>query len=183
MVVKRFSAKEERRRVVAVVYDPEDVDADDIGFENHLNVFHRRGRGLQPQIAAGLCLWLNSTAVDQFFRTFSGHTQVNATDLRSMQYPSTAQLTSLGACSRSRCLARSAQDRLTRRDARIFLGRSAVTEQTALFGDDSITRRIQEARRVLADLNFDAERSNERSALVLLALLGLTPDTAWADAT
>ena len=97
VVAKRFSAKEERRRVVAVVYDPEDVDADTVGFENHLNVFHCRGRGLQPSIAAGLCLWLNSTAVDQFFRTFSGHTQVNATDLRSMRYPSTDQLSSLGA--------------------------------------------------------------------------------------
>jgi adenine-specific DNA-methyltransferase len=41
-------------------------------------------------------LWLNSTAVDQFFRIFSGHTQVNATDLRSMRYPSTDQLSSLG---------------------------------------------------------------------------------------
>ncbi len=96
VIVKRFSAKEERRRVVAVVYDPEDVNADAVGFENHLNVFHCRGRGLQSPIAAGLCLWLNSTAVDQFFRTFSGHTQVNATDLRSMRYPSTDQLTSLG---------------------------------------------------------------------------------------
>jgi type II restriction enzyme len=49
--------------------------------------------------------------------------------------------------------------------------------------DDDITRQIQETRRILARLNFDAERSNERSALVLLALLGLTPGTAWADAT
>lgn len=49
--------------------------------------------------------------------------------------------------------------------------------------DDDITRQIQEARRILAQLNFDAERSNERSALILLALLGLTPGTAWADAT
>jgi adenine-specific DNA-methyltransferase len=97
VIVKRFSAKEERRRVVAAVYDPEEVNADAVGFENHLNVFHCRGRGLQPPIAAGLCLWLNSTAVDQFFRTFSGHTQVNATDLRSMRYPSTDQLSSLGA--------------------------------------------------------------------------------------
>jgi adenine-specific DNA-methyltransferase len=35
--------------------------------------------------------------VDQFFRTFSGHTQVNATDLRSMRYPSQSQLADLGA--------------------------------------------------------------------------------------
>jgi type II restriction enzyme len=49
--------------------------------------------------------------------------------------------------------------------------------------EDDSTRQIREARRILAQLNFDAERSNERSALVLLALLGLTPGTAWADAT
>jgi type II restriction enzyme len=46
-----------------------------------------------------------------------------------------------------------------------------------------ISRQVQEARRVLGQLNFDPERSNERSALVLLALLRLTPDSAWADAS
>lgn len=43
-------------------------------------------------------------------------------------------------------------------------------------------RRVHEAQEVLRSLNFDAERSNERSALVLLALLDLTPDKSWADA-
>jgi adenine-specific DNA-methyltransferase len=65
------------------------------GFENHLNIFHDRNCGLDPQLAAGLCLWLNSTILDMYFRTFSGHTQVNATDLRSLRYPSRAQLTAL----------------------------------------------------------------------------------------
>jgi hypothetical protein len=58
-----------------------------------------------------------------------------------------------------------------------------MTDQTPPTVDDLITRKIQVARRMLAQLNFDAERSNERSALVLLALLGLTPDTVWADAS
>jgi len=43
-------------------------------------------------------------------------------------------------------------------------------------------RRIAEARRALALLNFDRERTNERSALVLLALLELRPSTPWAKA-
>ncbi len=97
VLTKRFSAKEERRRVVAAVYDPEDVTPGEVGFENHLNVFHHRERGLDEYLARGLCLWLNGTAVDRFFRTFSGHTQVNATDLRSMRYPSREQLARLGS--------------------------------------------------------------------------------------
>ena len=97
VVTKRFSAKEERRRVVSVVCDPEDLPPGKIGFENHVNVFHHRGSGLDPQLARGMCLWLNSTILDLHFRTFSGHTQVNATDLRSLRYPSREQLTQLGA--------------------------------------------------------------------------------------
>jgi len=96
VLVKRFSSKEERRRVVAAVYDPEDISENEVGFENHLNVFHHRDRGLGANLARGLCLWFNSSIVDAFFRTFSGHTQVNATDLRSLRYPSREQLIQLG---------------------------------------------------------------------------------------
>lgn len=43
-------------------------------------------------------------------------------------------------------------------------------------------RRVAEAQHALTLLNFDRERTNERSALVLLALLGLRPSTPWAKA-
>jgi adenine-specific DNA-methyltransferase len=43
-------------------------------------------------------------------------------------------------------------------------------------------RRIAEAQRALALLNFDRERTNERSALILLALLGLRPNSPWSRA-
>lgn len=42
--------------------------------------------------------------------------------------------------------------------------------------------RVEDARIALETLGMDAERSNERSALVLLALLRLTPAESWADA-
>jgi len=42
---------------------------------------------------------------------------------------------------------------------------------------------VASARQVLTQLNFDGERSNERSALVLLALLGLEPGMSWRQAT
>lgn len=96
-VVRRFSSKEEKRRVMASVVEPGafgDVPA--LGFENHLNLFHGNKRGLPEQLARGLVVFLNTTAVDENFRRFNGHTQVNATDLRLMKYPNRDILIRLG---------------------------------------------------------------------------------------
>lgn len=98
-VVKRFSSKEERRRVVASVLDPT-VLPDGVawvGIENHLNVFHDKRAGMDRNLARGLSIYLNSTAVDDHLRRFSGHTQVNATDLRNLPYPSLKTLMRLGS--------------------------------------------------------------------------------------
>jgi adenine-specific DNA-methyltransferase len=101
-VVRRFSAKEERRRIVANVVTPGAFsDAPMIGFENHLNLFHEKKRGLPENLAHGLAAFLNTTAVDQHFRGFNGHTQVNAMDLRLMRYPSREALIALGKWARS----------------------------------------------------------------------------------
>lgn len=96
VIVKRFSAKEERRRVVAYIIDPSQISSTQIGFENHWNVFHFKKQGLDATLAKGLTCFLNSTELDNYFRVFSGHTQVNATDLKNMKYPSLEALTSLG---------------------------------------------------------------------------------------
>jgi adenine-specific DNA-methyltransferase len=96
VLVKRFTAKEERRRIVACIYDSARILAPWVGFENHLNYFHLAGRGLPLDLAKGLSAFLNSTVVDVYFRQFSGHTQVNATDLRALNYPSKTALEQLG---------------------------------------------------------------------------------------
>ncbi len=100
-VVRRFSSKEERRRIVASVVDPAELQASMIGFENHLNVIHADRQPLSEDIARGITVYLNTTRVDQYFRRFNGHTQVNATDLRTMKYPSREALNALGAWARS----------------------------------------------------------------------------------
>lgn len=100
VLVKRFSAKEEPRRVVAALASPEAfAGASRIGYENHLNVFHTANRGLDPNLAAGLTLYLNSRFVDDYVRQFSGHTQINATDLRELRYPTREELQALGSAS------------------------------------------------------------------------------------
>ena len=96
-VVRRFSSKEERRRIVASVVEPGAFgDLPVLGFENHLNLFHEDRHGLPEQLARGLAVFLNTTPVDEHFRRFNGHTQVNATDLRLMKYPSRDILIHLG---------------------------------------------------------------------------------------
>ena len=96
VLVKRFTAKEERKRIVACIYDSHQIDAPLVGFENHLNYFHVNGRGLPMSLAKGLAAFLNSTVVDVYFRQFNGHTQVNATDLRSLNFPTKVELEKLG---------------------------------------------------------------------------------------
>lgn len=109
-VVRRFSSKEERRRVVANVVDPAALPYPWLGLENHLNVFHIGREPLSEDLARGLATYLNSTAVDQYFRQFNGHTQVNATDLRNMRYPNHATLAALGQWAKGRTLTQSQID-------------------------------------------------------------------------
>lgn len=98
VVVRRFSSKEEKKRIVASLVDPKRLPADVqwLGLENHLNYFHATGRGLPVDLAKGLMAYLNWSVVDAYFRHFNGHTQVNATDLRSLPYPSAETLKSIG---------------------------------------------------------------------------------------
>lgn len=96
VVVKRFSSKEEARRVKAYVLNLNEPQA----LENHLNYIHagtpRKTVSLDPAVARGLALWLSSTEADVWFRARSGSTQVNASDLNAMPVPSAEQLIKLG---------------------------------------------------------------------------------------
>lgn len=97
VLIKRFSSKEEKRRLVSGVLEPIDFPDGLVGIENHVNFFHRRRAGLSEHFARGLSRFLNSTVADRYFRQFNGHTQVNATDLRAFRYPSQRALERIGA--------------------------------------------------------------------------------------
>ena len=102
VAVKRFTTKEEQRRVVAMLVDPALLPETSYGFENHLNIYHENRGPLPEDLARGLVAFLNTKAVDDWFREFNGHTQVNATDLRSLSYPNHDALIELGRSQVSR---------------------------------------------------------------------------------
>ena len=97
VLTKRFSTKEEKKRIVASVYEPQCVRHMSVAFENHLNYFHKKHNGMPLELAKGLLLYINSSLFDNYFRLFSGHTQVNASDLRKMRYPTYEQLMKISA--------------------------------------------------------------------------------------
>lgn len=172
VLVKRFSSKEEPRRVVAAVFEPDAAPGARIGFENHLNVFHAGGEGLEGSLAAGLAAFLNSSVVDEYFRQFNGHTQVNATDLRNLRYPDLETLRSLGERALGTVHEQSAIDVLIEESLR-------MAKSNPIQGK----RKVEDARAILKALGMPRAQQNDRSAYTLLALLGLKPTTHWSKAT
>jgi len=177
VLVKRFSSKEEKRRVVAAVYDPKRIPGEQVGFENHINVFHRNGEGLKENSAKGLVAFLNSTLVDLFFRQFSGHTQVNATDLRNLRYPRRSQLEQLGSRIGDEF---PSQDEIDRHLEEVL---KLPDEEDIVKNPVQAKRKIDDAIEILKALGLPRGQQNERSALTLLALLNIQPKTKWSEAS
>jgi len=177
VLVKRFSSKEERKRIVAAIYDGSRFSADRVGFENHLNYFHQNGRGLPLTLAKGLTAFLNSNLVDSYFRQFNGHTQVNATDLRSLKYPSRLELEAFGSAISDEFPTQNELDYLVEKELLKMVPHEERIDPI------QAKKKIDEALELLRALGLPAAQQNERSALTLLALLDLKPETAWVNAS
>jgi adenine-specific DNA-methyltransferase len=96
VLMRRFSAKEEARRLVAAPYLASAFAVPMVGLENHLNYFYRPKGQLTAHEAIGLAALFNSALLDGYFRISNGNTQVSATELRTMPLPSLAVITALG---------------------------------------------------------------------------------------
>lgn len=96
VLIRRFSTKEEQRRLVAAVVPESLMNTDHLGLENHLNFIHCNMRGLERNVAYGLAVLLNSSLMDRYFRILNGNTQVNAYDLRQMPLPPLEKIELLG---------------------------------------------------------------------------------------
>lgn len=172
VLVRRFTAKEEKRRLAASLISAANVPAPAYAFENHLNYFHEAGQPLDPDLAKGLAAFLNSSLADAYFRQFNGHTQVNATDLRSLRYPGREQLIQMGRQLGGQTLDTEAADAIL--DS-LFLAMPDTNSQDPAL----VRKKIDDALDILKQLDVPRAQQNERSALTLLALLGHTPKTKW----
>ncbi|CAK8724409.1 site-specific DNA-methyltransferase (adenine-specific) [Candidatus Electrothrix aarhusensis] len=96
VLLKRLSSKDEKRRLVAAVHLAEMHDCHLIGFGNKTNYIGLRGEVLSSEEAYGLAAVFNSSFMDRYFRSISGNTQVNATEIRVMKFPSRKQVKEIG---------------------------------------------------------------------------------------
>ena len=96
VLIKRFSSKEEKRRLTAGCLLRADFPFPYLGIENHVNYVYHADRELTEDEVYGIAAFFNCTLIDRYFRTISGNTQVNATEIRTMNFPEMRVLSSIG---------------------------------------------------------------------------------------
>jgi adenine-specific DNA-methyltransferase len=96
VLMRRFSAKEERRRLTASCILSVDHSRPYLALENHLNYVYHAHRELRVDECWGLAALFNSALLDRYFRTLSGNTQVNATEIRNMKFPDLSIISRIG---------------------------------------------------------------------------------------
>lgn len=95
---KRFTAKEERRRLQCGVYLASDFsDYAFIGTQNKINyVDNVDGTNMDEPTAYGVYALLNSTLFDMYYRILNGSTQVNSTEVNNIPVPPVTTIKQIG---------------------------------------------------------------------------------------
>ena len=96
VLLRRFSAKEEKRRLTAAPCLKVALPAPLVGFENHLNYVHRPSGELGEDETWGLAALYSSRLLDAYFRIMNGNTQVSATEIRAMPLPAHETIVAIG---------------------------------------------------------------------------------------
>ncbi len=181
VLLRRFSAKEDKRRLVSAPFIGEQFNFDQIGFENHLNVIFKKKGALSISETIGLSAVLNSAIVDRYFRIVNGNTQVNAAELRALPLPPLEVIKAIGEKVQQISDPTSEQA-----DAVIFFTlwqTNLLAEEFPMVQETRITMgKIEQAQEILEALGLPPAQQNEVSALTLLALARLSEDTDWKNA-
>ena len=96
LFVKRFTAKEEHRRLQCGVYlANKHPEYEKISTQNKIN-FISGLRELSECVVYGLYVLFNSTLYDSYYRILNGSTQVNSTEINSMPVPPMNTIEAMG---------------------------------------------------------------------------------------
>ena len=97
LFVKRFTAKEEHRRLQSAIYLAKNfAQYANISTQNKINFIDGITIELSECIVYGLYVLFNSTLYDIYYRILNGSTQVNSTEINAMPVPSLEIIQSMG---------------------------------------------------------------------------------------
>jgi adenine-specific DNA-methyltransferase len=180
-LLRRFSAKEDRRRLISAPFIGEQFDFEQIGFENHLNVISRKKGSLSAYETIGLSAFLNSAIVDRYFRIVNGNTQVNAAEIRALPLPPLEIITEIGK--KVERIDKPTPEQVDNVIFSTLWQTKLLTEEFPMIQETRITMgKIEQAQEILESLGLPSAQQNEISALTLLALAQLSEGNAWKDA-
>ena len=96
--IKRFTAKEEHRRLQCGVYSPTDFgEYEYIGTQNKINFIDKVDGGeMDSKTTYGIYALLNSTLFDMYYRILNGSTQVNSTEINNIPVPPAEVIKEIG---------------------------------------------------------------------------------------
>ena len=182
VLLRRFSAKEDRRRLISAPFIREEFEFEQIGFENHLNVIFRKTGTLSTSETIGLSAILNSAIIDRYFRIVNGNTQVNAAELRILPIPPLEVVKNIGGK-----IQKTQADTPEKIENIIFSMLSAsklLTEDFPMIQETRITMgKIEQAQEILEVFGLPSAQQNEVSALTILALAQLSEKNTWKEAS
>lgn len=182
VLLRRFSAKEDRRRLISAPFISEEFEFEQIGFENHLNVIFRRTSLLSTSETIGLSAILNSAIIDRYFRIVNGNTQVNAAELRILPIPPLEVVKRIGE--EIQKTQADTSEKIENIIFSILLTSNLLTEDFPMIQETRITMgKIEQAQEILEALGLPSAQQNEVSALTMLALAQLSEKSAWKEAS
>lgn len=97
LFVKRFTTKEEARRLQCAVYLAKDFPQyKKISTQNKINFIDGLFVEMSECLVYGLYVLFNSTLYDEYYRILNGSTQVNSTEINSMPIPDLESIQEMG---------------------------------------------------------------------------------------
>lgn len=98
LIVKRFTTKEEKRRLQCGIYLSSDFpEYKQISTQNKVNFIEGIDFDMNKEQVYGLYVLFNSTIYDQYYRILNGSTQVNSTEVNAMPVPALSEIEYLGS--------------------------------------------------------------------------------------